>query len=131
MKNRYVWPNSNFNKATRINSIDYGDFDVPDQDALNNIQLAVEETNEATKELIEVSSGMKKDRVLKYVQVVEFKNALPPHEKELFELHFNNQLSSRKISEKLLQETGLKMNYQNINKMVNGLKQKINQQKWR
>ena len=129
MKNRYVWKNSNFNKNTQL----IAGNELPEQSdptAQADIELSTEETNDTTKELIEVSSGMKKERVLKYIEVIEFKKSLPLHEQYLFDLYFNNDLSTRKISKQLSEETGYDMHFKRINSMVNEIKAKI-KLKWK
>lgn len=70
---------------------------------------------------------MKKDRVLKYISVLEFKNSLPLHERYIFDLYYNNRMSSRKIAEALSKED-YPIHFKSINSMVNSIKAKIKTQ---
>lgn len=128
MKNLYIWPNSNFNKSFKIQAID-NEIDIIDSSAFNQINISVEETNEATKELISVSSSMPKDRMLKYIHLLEFKNSLPLHERYLFEIYYEKGLSCRDISKMESQISGQEINYQSINIMVNSIKKKLKEWK--
>ncbi len=130
MKNVYVWPNSQFNTTNAlIKSADHKD--QADPSALLQIELSVENTTEATKEFIEVSSSMTKERASQYLKVLEFKKSLPLHEQVLFELYYEKELSTRKISEYLNQEPGYSMTKDRINDMVNSIKRKLKEVKWK
>lgn len=143
MKNYFEWPNSSFNKLIYSSECLSLDADhkldesgnlfvdlVIDEDALNDIELGVEETNEATKELIEVSSSLGKDKTLKFIQAIEFKKTLRPHEIILFELYYENELSTRTIAE-MYSYGEHRINYQSINKMINIIKLKIKEYQWK
>ena len=121
MKQQYFWKETSYNKNERITSIDTG-IDIPDTE---NFNLSIEDTNQQTKELIEINSGMKTERMLKYIQVLEFKENLLLHEKYLFELHFTNGLSGREIAR------NLNMSKNSIILMINKIKTKLKQYKWK
>lgn len=106
------------------------EFDPPDSGAETEIELGPEEISPATREVISVSSSMRPGRVFRYLQVIEFRQALPIHEQVLFDLYFKNELSTRKISEALKSETGYTFHYKRINNMVNEIKAKINAYQW-
>lgn len=154
MKNYFKWPNSDFNTVRSNESLtidsdiasghrndnqqkflDTGysnryDELLTDHDAQKEIELSVEETNDFTKELIEISSSMKRERALQYIEVIEFKRTLPAHEVILFELYFEKEMSTRDIAREY-STTGHTINYQSINKMINAIKQKINNYQWK
>lgn len=154
MKNYFQWPNSDFNRyykedavsidcQFRVNNEVLGDDRISeqkasnrideaivDQGALRDIELYVEQANDFTKELIEISSSLGKNKTLKYIELVEFKQGLPPHESILFELYFEKELSTRKIAD-LYSIEGNVMNYQSVNLMVNAIKSKIKTYKWK
>lgn len=146
MKNRYVWGNSSFNKLHRPKeslSLDnenrlyayendrntFLDL-IIDNEAVKNIELSVEETNEVTKEFIDISSSLGKSKTLKYLEVLDFKNDLLEYEKILFELYFEKDMSTRQIAV-MYSDSIHKMNYQSVNTMVNIIKQKIKNTKWK
>jgi hypothetical protein len=154
MKNYFKWPNSDFNKVHQPKEhlfVD-GSFNsrhewkitdtsgswrinqtsselIVDEDALKDIEIQTEETNDFTKELIEISSSLGKAKTLRYIEVVEFKRSLQAHEAILFELYFEKEMSTRDIAKEYSTEFHT-INYQSINKMVNTIKQKINNYKW-
>lgn len=145
MKNYFSWPNSSFNKIFfskeyltldkeaecnyEDNNLKYSN-DIADHDALSEIELSVEETNEITREIIEISSSLGKTKTLQYLEVIEFKRTLFDHEKILFELYYENGLSTRDIAA-LSSTEQYKINYQSINTMVNQIKEKIKEKKWK
>jgi len=99
---------------------------IPDEEALNDINILVESTNDETKELIEISSGMRKERVLKYIEILEFKNSLPLPERFMFELHYEKDLSGRQI-EQMLKD----VQYRTISSLIKSIKSKIKVYKWK
>lgn len=127
MKQQYVWRNSNFNLSNKIQS----DQEIEDiEDTGIDLELLSESTNEATKDFIQVSSSMKKERVLRYIQVLEFKKSLPLHEQEVFELYYVNDIPIRKLLQ-LLNETGDCISYESVRQMVNSIKTKIKSTQWK
>lgn len=128
MKLMHIAPRSKFSKSRRV----YSDIELPEvkDDSLDAIELMVESATPATKELINLSSSMKRERVMRYVEVIEFKKALPLHEQYLFELYYGEGLSTRDIARQMTEETGYTINYQGINKMMNSIKTKIKSRKW-
>lgn len=157
MKNYFVWPNSKFNQLytskesltidNEFNNMDrsqvYGDLNpfsetlyvrndelITDENALNNILILSEGVNDFTKEIIEISSSLGKTKTLKYIELIEFKRTLQPHESILFELYFEKDLSTRDISKMYSDETH-KLNYQSVNRMINVIKTKINTYQWK
>lgn len=159
MKNYHDWPNSEFNKmfnpkerltidqpTTSLNSHKTSNtangFTVTgghpnkyieliiDENALKEIEIQTEGTNDFTKELIEISSNLGKEKTLKYIELVEFKRTLPSHEAILFELYFEKQMSTREIATEYSMGPN-KINYQSINKMINIIKQKIETREWK
>lgn len=146
MKNYFQWPNSSFNRlyfpkelpcidtpqnqeSNKRKHLDAGfnnSFNelIVDEDALKLIENQVEQTNNFTKELFEISSSLGKTKTLKYIKLVEFKRELPSHENILFDLYFEKELSTRSIA-KLYSDEGNTMDYQSVNKMVNIIKEKL------
>lgn len=129
MKLRYIGARSNFNKGIS-GSGNCELQDCPDEDS-TSFEIHVEDTNQATKELIEASSSMKKERLLKYIQVLEFKRTLPLDEQMIFDIHYQHGLSSRAISKRLSEETGFDFHYQRVNKMINSVKLKLQAHQWK
>jgi RNA polymerase sigma factor (sigma-70 family) len=133
MKNYFIWPNSSFNKLYESEAVELDDFKLArltDPEAQREIEISVEQTNDFTKEIIEISSSMGKAKTLKYIELVEFKRDLPPHEQILFELYFEKELSTRKIAS-MYSDEAHKMNYQSINQFVNVIKRKIDNYQWK
>lgn len=128
MKQQYVWTKSAFNNVNKITSNEAEIEDIEDNSM--DLELLSEETNQATKEFIHVSSSMKKERVIKYIQVLEFKKSLPLHEQEIFELYYVNDIPIRKLLE-LLNETGDCISYESVRQMVNSIKTKIDKTVWK
>lgn len=121
----YKCKNSAYNYSkTKETLLDYSP-EIIDTDSLNEIEIGIESINQATKELIEVSSSMRKDRVITYINILELKKSLPPHEKYLFELYFENGLSTRDIAKQESEISGYNIGYQRINNMINVIKAKI------
>ena len=123
MKYIYIDKYSSFRKATdqKESSLTY---DTGNSD-WKDIELGAEQINEKTKGIITGLSHLTNDKALKYVELLEFKESLPPHERELFELHFEKGLSGRKISKLMEKETGFKMSYVRYNEMIKVIKNKI------
>lgn len=154
MKNYFVWPNSEFNKTYKQEAISIDqqfrvdnnilgddriskqtssnryDESIIDEDALRDIEIQVEQANDFTKELIEISSSLGKQKTLKYIELVEFKRSLELHERELFIMYFEHGLSTRKIAQMYSMTENI-MNYQSVNIMVNQIKSKIKSYKWK
>lgn len=103
---------------------------IVDEDAMNDIEIQVEGTNDFTKELLEISSTLGKTKTLKYIELVEFKRSLPDYESILFELYFEKDMSTRDIAKKYTDESHY-INYQTINNMVKEIKTKINNYRWK
>jgi hypothetical protein len=148
MKNYFTWPNSEFNKYYKDAEISLDrnyhqtgqmkpndgeslrhDLQLLDEDAHKNIEIFVEQANDFTKELIDISSSLGRTKTLKYIELVDFKRTLPTHESILFELYFEKELSTRKIAD-LYSIDGNTMNYQSVNGMVNKIKLKIKEYQW-
>lgn len=155
MKNYFTWPNSSFNKLyqpkefltldndfylmdnAKSNQQKYLDSFysnkhselVIDEDALKNIEINAEQTNDFTKELFEISSSMGREKTLKYIEVIEFKRSLPPHENILFDLYFEKELSTRGISSMYSDQVN-KLSRISVNRMINKIKTKIKNHKW-
>lgn len=123
MDNNYKLRNSDFNKRYRSKELVCEE--VPEQIENIDLDIFAEEINEETKELIEVASYMRRDRALLYLDVLDFKNTLPLHEKYLFEVYFEHGLSTREISEMESKLSGYDFGYQRVNQMVNEIKKKI------
>lgn len=64
-----------------------------------------------------------------YDDVVAFKNKLPAHLKAIFELHFEDGLSSRKIAAHMEKRSGYKMERKNYGELINEVKHKI-KERW-
>ena len=117
----YIGERSSFNKKFKVKDQELK-FDVRDTDLLD---IDVEQTNEETIEAIKHLSHLTKEDVILYTSLMIFKEQLPPHERELFELRFENGLSSREIADLMEKETGYKMSYVRYNEMINKIKYKI------
>ena len=63
------------------------------------------------------------------INPISIKESLEMHERELFSLHFEHNLSAKKIAKLLEQENGTEENYQSYQRMINTMKTKIN--KWK
>ena len=69
---------------------------------------------------------MRKERVLKYIEILEFKNSLPLPERFMFELHYEKDLSGRQI-EQMLKD----VQYRTISSLIKSIKSKIKVYKWK
>lgn len=118
MKLQFLGERSTFNKAMKLQAdIEHGEIQLGEWD-----EVFAEPTNEATKELLKELSHLKETQVSKLINVYEIKESLPGHLKTIFELHFENGLSSREIAEMMEKETGYKMYYGRYNDMINEVK---------
>lgn len=124
MKYQSMSPRSSFNKANRIGiEVKFE----PINEEYKDIELIIDDVSEYTKETIEGLSHLTKEKINKYIQALEFKESLAPHEKTLFELHFEDGLSSRKIAEWMSKEFGIFEggSYVRYNEMINQIKTKL------
>lgn len=118
MKLQFLGERSTFNKAMKLQAdIEHGEIQLGEWD-----EVFAEPTNEATKEMLRELSHLKDNQVSKLINVYEIKESLPGHLKTIFELHFENGLSSREIAEMMEKETGYKMYYGRYNDMINEVK---------
>lgn len=118
MKLQFLGERSTFNKAMKLQAdIEHGEIQLGEWD-----EVFAEPTNEATKEMLKELSHLKETQVSKLINVYEIKESLPGHLKTIFELHFENGLSSREIAEMMEKETGYKMYYGRYNDMINEVK---------
>lgn len=130
MYNLFRGENSRFNKLYSGTEQEIPEYYQPtDDDSLNEIYLACEGTNEASKELIEELSHLTKEKVNKYVDLLEFKQSLAPWDREIFIQHFEHGMSSREIANGLELMCGYETNYQRMNILINEVKEKI--EKWK
>jgi hypothetical protein len=130
MKWEFKGKRSKFNKLYNGKEIEIIEgHQVVDNESLNDIYLSCEQTNEATKELIDVVSHLNKSMAENYVNLVIFKESLPGWDKEIFHQYFELGMSSRDIAKGLTELAGYESNYQNINKLINEVKTKI--EKWK
>lgn len=118
----YRGERSRYSKAERVNSI-YLDYD-PGNEDWTSIELILDE-NEDTKDEIVNLSHLGKEKAIKYVELMQLKETLPPHEKEIFSLHFEHEQSSRDIAKKVSSETGWDISHMTYNKLINQVKDKI------
>lgn len=126
MKLLFIGNRSAFNKIYSGVEVEIPEHYQPtDNDALNEIYMACEGTNEASKELIEELSHLTKEKVNKYIDLLEFKSTLSPWDKEIFEQHFEHGMSSRDIATGLEVLCGYETNYQRINILINELKERL------
>lgn len=123
MKFLYIGGRSSYNKAEKP-SPNYLEYD-PGNDDWKDIELMTEGINDQTKDAILNLSHLTYDKALKYSDLMQFKNILPPHEKEIFDLHFEKGLSCRDIVKLMEIETGWKMGKTRINEMIQEVKRKI------
>lgn len=124
MYNLYIGERSSYNKNERVSTIPIEYEQVNDD--WKQIEILLDEANEATIEAICNLSHLGKEKAIKYVELMQFKDRLAPHLKEIFSLHFEQGLSSRKIAEVMESETGYKMEFKSYNRMINEVKQKLN-----
>jgi hypothetical protein len=146
MSNIHKWSSSDFNKnftkeiLEDFNStMDNKDEFVISEPYMKLMQLAInekqtdriilqaEDTNKETKEFTQdyLNSGLNYESIEKYIRVMELKNKLQPHEQILFELYFENKMSTRKIANELTTKAGYPINYQSIHTMVRNIKNQI------
>lgn len=153
MKNYFSWGNSSFNTLyqpkesltidsqfrTETKGVKYlaeqtkcDRFDelIVDECAMRNIEIQVEQTNSFTKELLEISTSIGKNKTLKYLEVIEFKRSLPAHEATLFDLYFKHNLSTRDISE-MYSDGVNNLSRISVNNMVNVIKSKLKVYQWK
>jgi DNA-directed RNA polymerase specialized sigma subunit len=127
MKWEFKGKRSKFNKLYHSKEAEILDgFQLEDKESTNDIFLNSEGINELTKDVVEELSHLGPEAVQKYIEVASFKESLPGWEKELFELHYEDSLSSRKIAKGLEDLYEFDVNYQNINKLINEVKTKLN-----
>lgn len=98
----------------------------PSDDSWESIEMGAEQINEETKDLLLNLTHLNKDKAVRYAKVMEVKETLAPHEAEIYDLHFDKGLSSRKIAELLETESGWKTSYVRINEFINQVKGKFN-----
>lgn len=126
MKLQFLGDRSTFNKAMSLGvDIDHSDIHIEDNEALNDLELYVEGTNEATKEMLKELTHLTESKVKKLIKVYDFKDTLPPHLKTIFEFYYENGMSSRQIAELMENETGYKMDFRRYNDMINEIKKRI------
>lgn len=133
MKNIFVWPNSSFNKMHKsreraTNTIER--YAALDEEAMRHIELGAEQTNDTTREILELSTLMGIEKTLKYIRLLEFKKSLLEYEKILFELYFEKNLSTRDIA-RMYSDNRHRMTHISVNTMVNKIKHKIKEYKWK
>lgn len=139
-KNAYEYKRSNGKKTRLVNcrvesfyenpDSEYSLNAIADEEALQNIEIDAEGVNDQTKEIIEISSSLGKTKTLKYIEIIEFKNSLPAHEVILFELYFEQNLSTRDISEMYSDEMH-KISHLSTWQMIKIIKEKLNNYKWK
>lgn len=105
MSNRFKWPNSSFNKLK------------PKEILLENVEYIETEGKEPCKECM-------------FNEIDIFKNLLPPHEKSLFELHFEDRIPCRMIAKELSIEYKYAVNPRSIERLILPIKKKI-KDKWK
>ncbi len=126
MKWEFKGKRSKFNKLYTSKELEVIEgHQIADNESLNDIYLNCEETNQTTKELIDVCSHLNKSMAENYINLVIFKESLPGWDKEIFHQYFELGMSSRDIARGLTELAGYESNYQNINKLINEVKRKI------
>ena len=120
----YLGKRSSYNKAEHKEHIPLV-YD-PGNEDWKLIEIEAEGTNKETKDTMLAVSNLTTDKAIRYVGVMEIKESLPPHEKEIFDLHFEKGMSSRQIAKHMEVETGWKMSYARFNEMINKVKSKLN-----
>lgn len=133
MHNQFRWSFSEFNKLTKVREtldIEIQDNTAADPDAILDVELSAEGINEATMQMIEISSSLGKTKTLQYIEVLEFKRGLADYEKILFELYFESRLSTHVIATMYSDDTH-KINWKSINKLVKSIKTKIKNYQWK
>lgn len=126
MKVEFIGQCSKFNKLYNSKEVEiHENMQIEDNDAHNEIYLNCEQTNEATKELIEIFSHLNNEMAKNYVNLHLFKESLPGWDKEIFHQYFELGMSSRDIAKGLKDYAGYDTNYQRINELVNQVKAKI------
>ena len=126
MKWEFKGNRSKFNKLYNGKELEIIEgYQIEDGESLNDVYLNCEQTNQATKELIDVVSHLNKSMAENYVNLVVFKESLPGWDKEIFHQYFELGMSSRDIANGLVEFAGYETNYQRINELINNVKEKI------
>jgi RNA polymerase sigma factor (sigma-70 family) len=120
----YMGERSTYNKAETSKHITL-EYD-PGSEDWRDIEVNAEGVNEETKDTMLAASNLTTDKAVRYIKVLECKDQLAPHERELFTLHFELGMGSRKIAKQLSTSFGWKTGHTNINKMINKIKEKLN-----
>jgi RNA polymerase sigma factor (sigma-70 family) len=119
----YIGERSTYNKAEKLSKV-YLEYD-PGNDDWKDIEVNIEINKETLDTLLNLSH-LKNTDAIKYANVMQLKETLPPHEREIFELHFDKGLSGRQIAKIMELETGWKMSYVRYNEMIKKVKLKLN-----
>lgn len=98
---------------------------IKDYESMNDIYLNCEQTNEATRDVIDLFSHLGREDILNYIRLSDFRESLPGWDKEIFDCYFEKGMSSRDIAKGLVDFAGYETNYQRINELINKVKDKI------
>lgn len=86
------------------------------------------------KEILKEVEVATEEEVCKYClfnEIELFKDTLPPHEKKLFELYYEMQISTRKIASELTTEFKIKVSSSSIDRLLLPVKIKVKEKKWK
>lgn len=126
MKLLYLGERSRYNKAVKSREVELAEyFEVP----CEGLDVDFIGLSEDDRIATDVLSHLPLKRVNQFLDVQEFKDCLPGHLKEIFELHYEKQLSAREISKLMADWTGYDMYYGRYNTMINEVKQKV-KERW-
>lgn len=105
MNNEYKWIRSNYNQQSKSKEL------------LIELEYKTPTVSEPCRQCM-------------WGEVEQFKITLPPHEKELFELYFEQGCSGYYIADELSKEFGCKVTRKSIDRMIAPIKEKIKNKLW-
>jgi len=138
----YIGERSTYNKSERLSKIHLLDgeggrrgtssgnngsslFRETGNDDWKKIELVLDDVNESTRNLINELSHLKEQDAVDYVELMCFKQSLPPHLKEIFSLYYEQGMGAIRIARLMEEETGYKMSYMGYHRMIVELKEKL------
>lgn len=127
MKFEYIGERSSYSKINKgFTELVYE----PLTDDWKQIEIEADGVSDETKDLINGLEHRDNDKIQKYINVLLFKESLPPHLNEIFNLHFERGMSSRKISEMFNQIFDFDdIHHVSFNNMIREIKERF--KKWK
>ena len=123
MHNLYIGERSTYNKAEKLSPL-HLTYDNGNDD-WKQIELVLDNVSDGTRELINELSHLKEQDAVDYVELMCFKQSLPPHLKEIFSLYYEQGMGAIRIARLMEEETGYKMSYMGYHRMIVELKEKL------